>query len=96
MNTKKKPESVVGTIRFVGLIHEELVEASQALHRVAESGEAGADPDAIKDALNLCFAALWHAKDMTGDDASFVVVRRPKSEGVRRMMKTRTFPQVTR
>ncbi len=91
---KRKRQSVVGNIRFVGLIHEELVEASQALHRVAATEEARLDPNAIKDALNLCFAALWHAKDMTGDDAAFVVVRRPKSKSVHRMMKNRTFPEV--
>lgn len=88
----------VGSIRFVALIHEELVAAGKALHRLigisnAKPVDQKAMGAANVEAINLCLVALYHAHQCDGDDATFCVAKAP-TKVLAEAMNRRVIPQV--
>lgn len=93
-------KAVVGSVRFVALIQDELVAASSALHRLMDLTNAKPlDKEAVGraqlDALNLCLVALWHANECDGEGTTFVVMPTP-AKVLAKAMNTRRVPQVTK
>lgn len=88
----------VGEVRFVALIHEELVAASKALQRLIDISNAKpVDEKALGaanvEAINLCLVALYHAHQCDGDDATFCVTKAP-AKALAEAMNRRKVPQV--